>query len=96
MHINNVRNNEAGPDVLARAEVRARLGTSTLFADRSAAEVVTGSDGMFGFIAGNARRKKENTRLRRTTRSTIQTSARFPTSWPAAGPADPTTSRLLF
>ena len=60
MHINNVRNNEAGPDVLARADVRARLGTSTLFADRSAAEVVTGSDGMFGFIAGNARRKKEN------------------------------------
>ena len=30
MHINNVRNNEVGPDVLARAEVRARLGTSTL------------------------------------------------------------------
>ena len=30
MHINNVRNNEAGPDVLARADVRARLGTSTL------------------------------------------------------------------
>ena len=57
MHINNVRNNEAGPDVLARADVRARLGTSTLFADRSAAEVVTGSDGMFGFIAGTAEEK---------------------------------------
>ena len=59
MHVNNVRNNEAGADVLARADVRARLGTSTLFADRSAAEVVTGSDGMFGFIAGNAAEKKK-------------------------------------
>jgi len=59
MHINNVRNNEAGPDVLARAHVRARLGTSTLFADRSTAEVVTGSDGMFGFIAGTAEEKKQ-------------------------------------
>jgi alanine dehydrogenase len=59
MHINNVRNNEAGEDVLARADVKARLGTSTLFADRSAPEVVTGSDGMFGFIAGNAEEKKK-------------------------------------
>ena len=59
MHINNVRNNEVGPDVLARADVRARLGTSTLFADRSAAEVVTGSDGMFGFIAGSAQEKQK-------------------------------------
>jgi len=59
MHVNNVRNNEAGPDVLARADVRARLGTSTLFADRSAPEVVTGSDGMFGFIAGNAGEKNK-------------------------------------
>jgi alanine dehydrogenase len=57
MHINNVRNNEAGPDILARADVRARLGTSTLYADRSAPEVVTGSDGMFGFIAGSADEK---------------------------------------
>jgi alanine dehydrogenase len=59
MHINNVRNNEAGPDVLARAEVIARLGTSTLFADRSAREVTTGSDGMFGYIAGTAEEKKK-------------------------------------
>jgi alanine dehydrogenase len=58
MHVNNVRNNEAGPDVLARADVRARLGTSTLYADRNAADVVTGSDGMFGFIAGSAEEKK--------------------------------------
>src|SRR5262249_20360623 len=58
-HINNVRNNEAGPDVLARADVRARLGTSTLWADRSAPEVVTGSDGMFGFIAGSADETKK-------------------------------------
>jgi len=59
MHINNVRNNETSSDVLARADIRARLGTSTLFADRSAPEVVTGSDGMFGFIAGNAEEKKK-------------------------------------
>ena len=58
MHINNVRNNEAGPDVLKRVDVIARLGTSTLFADRSAPEVTTGSDGMFGYIAGNAEEKK--------------------------------------
>ena len=30
-----------------------------LFADRSAAEVVTGSDGMFGFIAGSAQEKQK-------------------------------------
>ena len=59
MHINNVRNNEAGPDVLARVDVRARLGTSTLYADRNAPDVVTGSDGMFGFIAGSAEEKKK-------------------------------------
>ncbi len=59
MHINNVRNNEAGPDVLSRADVRARLGASTLYADRSAPEVVTGSDGMFGFIAGGPEEKKK-------------------------------------
>jgi alanine dehydrogenase len=59
MHINNVRNNEAGADVLARADVRARLGTSTLYADRNAPEVVTGSDGMFGFIAGSSEEKKK-------------------------------------
>lgn len=59
MHINNVRNNEAGPDVLKRVDVIARLGTSTLFADRSAPEVTTGSDGMFGYIAGNAEEKKK-------------------------------------
>ncbi len=59
MHINNVRNNEAGPEVLKRVDVIARLGTSTLFADRSAPEVTTGSDGMFGYIAGNAEEKKK-------------------------------------
>jgi alanine dehydrogenase len=59
MHINNVRNNEAGTDVLKRADVRARLGTSTLFADRNAAEVTSGSDGMFGYIAGTAEEKKK-------------------------------------
>src|SRR3990170_8574401 len=59
MHINNVRNNEVGPDVLQRVDVIARLGTSTLFADRSVPEVTTGSDGMFGYIAGNAEEKNK-------------------------------------
>jgi ornithine cyclodeaminase/alanine dehydrogenase-like protein (mu-crystallin family) len=59
MHINNVRNNETGADVLKRADVRARLGTSTLFADRSVSGVATGSDGMFAYIAGNAEEKKQ-------------------------------------
>jgi alanine dehydrogenase len=59
MHVNNVRNNEAGPDVLKRVDVLARLGTSTLFADRSAPEVTTGSDGMFGYIAGSEQEKKK-------------------------------------
>jgi len=59
MHINNVRNNEAGSDVLKRVDVRARLGTSTLLADRSAAEVTSGSDGMFSYIAGTAEEKKK-------------------------------------
>jgi alanine dehydrogenase len=59
MHINNVRNNEAGPDVLKRVDVIARLGTSTLFADRSVAEVTTGSDGMFAYIAGTAEEKQK-------------------------------------
>jgi alanine dehydrogenase len=59
MHINNVRNNETGADVLQRADVRARLGTSTLFADRNACGIATGSDGMFAYIAGNDAEKRK-------------------------------------
>jgi alanine dehydrogenase len=59
MHVNNVRNNETGEDVLKRADVRARLGTSTLFADRTVAGVATGSDGMFAYIAGSDEEKKK-------------------------------------
>ncbi len=58
MHVTNVRNNEAGPDVLSRADVIARLGTSTLQADRTSRDVTTGSDGMFGYFAGTAEEKK--------------------------------------
>jgi hypothetical protein len=94
MHINNVRNNEAGSDVLARADVRARLGTSTLYAERNAPEVVTGSDGMFGFIAGSP---EEKTRYPRhhITRSTTQTSARCRTSWRVNGSAEPMNGRSV-
>jgi alanine dehydrogenase len=59
MHINNVRNNETGADVLKRADVRARLGTSTLLADRNSPGVTTGSDGMFGYIAGTEQEKEK-------------------------------------
>lgn len=59
MHVTNVRNNEAGPDILKRADVIARLGITTLRADRSAPEVATGSDGMFGYFAGTAEEKKK-------------------------------------
>ena len=59
MHINNVRNNEAGPDVLKHADVIARLGITTLDADRSSPMVTTGSDGMFGYIAGSPEEKKK-------------------------------------
>ncbi len=59
IHVTNVRNNEAGPDVLKRADVIARLGTSTLRADRSAPEVATGSDGMFSYIAGTVEEKEK-------------------------------------
>ena len=59
MHVNNVRNNEVGPDVLKRVDVIARLGTATLHADRLAPMVTTGSDGMFGYIAGTPEEKKK-------------------------------------
>ncbi|HEY7164261.1 MAG TPA: ornithine cyclodeaminase family protein [Candidatus Binatia bacterium] len=59
MHINNVRNNETGPDLFKRIDVRARLGTSTLAADRNTPGVTTGSDGMFGYIAGNLEEKNK-------------------------------------
>jgi alanine dehydrogenase len=59
MHINNVRNNETGADVLKRADVRARLGISTLLADRNSPGVTTGSDGMFGYIAGTEQEKEK-------------------------------------
>lgn len=59
MHITNVRNNEAGPDVLKRADVIARLGTSTLPSDRALLEAVTGSDGMLGYFAGTAEERKK-------------------------------------
>ena len=52
MHVANVRNNEAGPDVLARADVIARLGSTTLVLENPPAGTIAGSDGMFGYIAG--------------------------------------------
>jgi alanine dehydrogenase len=52
MHVTNVRNNEAGLDVLKRADVIARLGTSTLVLDDPPPNTTGGSDGMFAYFAG--------------------------------------------
>ncbi|MFQ5684357.1 MAG: ornithine cyclodeaminase family protein [Candidatus Binatia bacterium] len=59
MHVANVRNNEAGPDVLARADIIARLGTTTLRMDHPPAGTIHGSDGMFGYFAGTAEEQKK-------------------------------------
>jgi len=59
MHVTNVRNNEAGSDVLGRADVIARLGISTLPVDRKALGAISGSDGMFSYFAGTEEEKKK-------------------------------------
>lgn len=53
MHVTNVRGNEAGPDVLRRADLLARLGTSTLPREGVSRETVVGTDGMTAYIAGS-------------------------------------------
>ena len=57
MHVTNVRNNEAGADVFARADVMARLGTSTFVMEHPPPNTVGGSDGMFGYFAGTEEEK---------------------------------------
>ena len=52
MHVTNVRSNEAGPDVLERADVIARLGTATMRLDKPPPNTIGGSDGMFAYFAG--------------------------------------------
>jgi hypothetical protein len=86
MHVNNVRNNETGADVLKRADVRARLDFDP-FADRSVSGVATGSDGMFAYIAATPKKSSKSPFLIRT--STIPISARCRILWPAAGSAGP-------
>lgn len=56
MHITNVRSNEAGIEVIRRADMIARLGTTTLPRDGLSDVTVVGGDGMTGYIAGS---KKE-------------------------------------
>lgn len=53
MHITNVRSNEAGIEVIKRADVIARLGTTTLPRDGVSDVTVVGGDGMTGYIAGS-------------------------------------------
>jgi alanine dehydrogenase len=59
MHVTNVRNNEAGPDVLEKVNVIARLGVSTLQMEANQEGVTSGSDGMFAYIAGSEADKKK-------------------------------------
>lgn len=55
MHVTNVRANEAGIDVVKRADVIARLGTMTLPREGLSDVTVVGGDGMTGYIAGSAK-----------------------------------------
>lgn len=58
MHVTNVRSNEVGPDVLAQADVIARLGSATLMLDKQPPNTIGGSDGMFAYFAGTAEERK--------------------------------------
>jgi len=57
MHVTNVRSNEAGRDVISRADVIARLGSATLQFDQQPPGTIGGSDGMFAYFAGTAEEK---------------------------------------
>jgi len=59
MHVTNVRSNEAGPDVIQRADVIARLGTATLMLDPPPPGTIGGSDGMFAYYAGTEEELKK-------------------------------------
>ena len=59
MHVTNVRNNEAGPDLFRRVDVIARLGTCTFVLDKPPPNTVGGSDGMFGYFAGTEEEKRK-------------------------------------
>lgn len=52
MHVTNVRGNEIGPDVRQRADVVARLGSSTLDVESLADDMIVGGDGMTSYFAG--------------------------------------------
>ncbi len=58
MHVTNVRTNEVGPDLLARVDISARLGTSTFAVDHPPAEVITGTDGVFSYFAGTPQERE--------------------------------------
>jgi alanine dehydrogenase len=60
MHITNVRSSEAGPDVIARADIVFRLGYATLVLDKQMPNTVRGGDGMLAFFAGTL---EEGTRI---------------------------------
>ncbi len=58
MHITNVRSSEAGPDVIARADVVFRLGYATVVPDKPLPGSINGGDGMFAYFAGNAQERE--------------------------------------
>jgi ornithine cyclodeaminase/alanine dehydrogenase-like protein (mu-crystallin family) len=59
MHVTNVRNNEAGADVLRRADVIGRLGSATFTLNDPPPGTISGSDGMFAYFAGTDEEKKK-------------------------------------
>jgi len=59
MHVTNVRNNEAGADVFRRADVIARLGSSTFVLDNPPPNTIGGSDGMFAYFAGTPEEQRK-------------------------------------
>lgn len=59
MHVTNVRSNEAGPDVLERADVIGRLGTATMRMEKPPPNTMGGSDGMFAYFAGTQQERSK-------------------------------------
>jgi len=59
MHVTNVRSKEISPDVIARADVIARLGSATLTFDKQPHGTIGGRDGVFAYFVGTAEEKKK-------------------------------------
>ena len=93
MHITNVRSNEAGPEILAKCDLQARLGASTLVLDNPPEGTIHGSDGMFAYFAGTEGEKTKipPSPIREIDNKNIGTIPDLMAR--AGGPAGPATSR---